>query len=284
MIAQALLRNAPEVLCEEVPVVTEGDRLVDRPLPEIGGKGVFTEALERALLTREIDLAVHSLKDLPVEDPPGLVLAALSFREDPRDVLVAREEWSVDTLPRGARVGTSSTRRAAQLRARRPDLELLDLRGNVDTRVRQVRDGRYDAIVLAAAGMARLGLAADIASYLAFEDMLPAPGQGALAIQCRLDDPGTISAVSGLDQPEVRQAVTAERAFLEGLGGGCAAPVAALGEILPSGALRLRGRVLARDGSRVVAVQGEGSPTEARNLGFRLAREARARGAEALLQ
>lgn len=265
--------------------MTEGDRLLHRPLPEIGGKGVFTETLERALRAGEIDLAVHSLKDLPIEEPAGITIAAICYRADPRDVLVAREQWTLMTLPPGARVGTSSSRRAAQLRALRPDLQLLDLRGNVDTRIQKVRDAHYDAIVLAAAGLIRLGLSEFITSHLTLDEMLPAPGQGALAVQCRTDDPEALALVEALDQPEARAATTAERSFLAGLGGGCAAPVAALAEEIPGAAerLHLRGRVLSADGGRVVEVRGEGSVARPHLLGARLAEEAKAAGAEVLL-
>ena len=284
-VAEALRQRVPDLVCQEVPVVTEGDRLLDRPLPEIGGKGVFTEQLERALREGDIDLAVHSLKDLPIEEQSGVTIAAICFRVDPRDVLVASDQWTLATLPPGAHVGTSSTRRAAHLRARRPDLELLDLRGNVDTRVRQVESGRYHAIVLAAAGLLRLGLAEAITCYLAPAEMLPAPGQGALAVQCRSDDPATLALVAALDHSETRAAVTAERAFLAGLGGGCSAPVAALAELVPAGMgwLRMRGRVMAPDGTGVVDVVGDGPMTKAADLGARLAREALLAGASAFL-
>jgi hydroxymethylbilane synthase len=166
--------------------VTTGDRVLDRPLPEIGGKGLFTEELEAALRAGEIDLVVHSLKDLPVEDAPGLMIAAIPMREDPRDVLVAARPVTLADLPAGARIGTSSLRRSAQLLAARPDLTLLPVRGNVDTRIRKVLEGQYDAIILAAAGVTRLGLMENVRQHLPFETMLPAPGQGALAVQCRV--------------------------------------------------------------------------------------------------
>jgi hydroxymethylbilane synthase len=285
-IAAALRTVHPGLTCEEVTLSTEGDRDGQTPLPEIGGKGVFTEALEEALRAGEIDVAVHSLKDVPVDDMPGLTLAALCMRTDPRDVVIARERWTLDTLPPGAVVGTCSTRRQAQLLALRPDLTLTSLRGNVDTRVRKALDGAYDAIVIAAAGVTRLGLRDAIAQYLPLEMVLPAPGQGALAVQCRRDDAGTLALVNGLDEPAVRAATVAERGFLEGLGGGCAAPIAAHATLEGEGAdarVRVEGLVAALDGRTMIRVGATGRPADARQLGLQLAADARIRGADALL-
>lgn len=272
------------VASAEIPITTEGDRVLDRPLPDIGGKGVFTAALEEALRAGAIDFAVHSLKDLPIEQPADLVVAAVCMRSDPRDVLVARERHTLRSLPPGATVGTSSTRRIAQLRAVRPDLDLLPLRGNVDTRVRKARDGEYDGIVIAAAGVERLGLGVTITEYLPFEVMLPAPGQGALAVQCRAGDQATGELLAALDDPDARAATDAERAFLAGVGGGCAAPVAALAEV--SGehrTLRLTGLIAALDGTQVVRVAGSGPIGEGLALARRLAGQAVQRGARDLL-
>lgn len=280
------LRQSVGARCEEVPISTEGDRVLDRPLPEIGGKGVFTEALETALRERTIDFAVHSLKDLPVEIAGDLVIAAVYERADPRDVLIARGGRTLATLPGGATVATSSTRRIAQLRAARPDLRIAPLRGNVDTRVRRALAGEYDAIVIAAAGVERLGLQGAITEYLPFEVMLPAPGQGALAIQCRAGDVATRALIASLDDPIARATTTAERAFLAALGGGCAAPIAALGEVRGSGAaarLHVRGLVASLDGGRVVRVSGDAVPDAALDLAGRLARQATALGAGSLL-
>jgi hydroxymethylbilane synthase len=263
-------------------VTTSGDRLLDKPLPEIGGKGLFTLELESALRGREIDLAVHSLKDLPVEDSTGLALAAVCAREDAHDVLIARDGWTLASLPPGARVGTSSVRRAAQLLATRPDLTLTSLRGNVDTRMLKAQQGEYDAIVLAAAGVRRLDLASHVSEVLPFATMLPAPGQGALAVQCRADDSHTRGLLAALDHPATRAAVTAERAFLQAVGGGCAAPVAAYAEF-PSqaGEGSLASLVASPDGRKVVRVSGKGfDPHE---LGARLARQALEAGAGELL-
>jgi hydroxymethylbilane synthase len=276
----------PGLTCTLQPFTTTGDRVLDQPLPAIGGKGVFTAELEEALRAGTIDLAVHSLKDLPIADAPGLVVAAIPPREDAHDVLIAHSGGGLAALPPGARVGTSSLRRAAQLRLQRPDLELLPLRGNVDTRVRKLLAGDYDAIVLAAAGVLRLGLSEHIAEYLPFALMLPAPGQGALALQCRANDAATRGLVGALDDPATRAAVTAERAFLAGLGGGCAAPIAAYAEADPASAgqperLRLDGLVASPDGRRVVRVSGIGG--DAFELGRRVASEASQRGAADIL-
>jgi hydroxymethylbilane synthase len=279
----AALRRRHGLACEEVPIVTAGDRDRETPLPEIGGKGLFTEALEQALLSEAIDLAVHSLKDLPLAERPGLVVAAICFRADPRDVVISRTRVGLDALPAGARVGTSSTRRAAQLRMARGDLVLVPLRGNVDTRVRRALAGDYDAVVIAAAGVERLGLADAVSEYLPLERMLPAPGQGALAVQCRSDDSAVLKLVTALDDPAVRAAVEAERAFLAGVGGGCAAPVAAHAGEGSTDAIRLHGLVAAVDGSRAVHVEGEGPRSDARGLGSRLAERALAQGAAELL-
>ncbi len=260
---------------------TTGDRQLDRPLPEIGGKGVFTEELEQALLAGEIDLAVHSLKDLPVAITPGLTLGAICVREDARDVLVSASGVILANLPREARIGTSSLRRSAQLLHARPDLIVAPLRGNVDRRLHKAQQGDYDAIVLAAAGVRRLGLEAAITEYLPFDVMLPAPGQGALAAQCRAEDAATLALLEQLDHPPTRAAVEAERAFLAALGGGCAAPVAAYATMDAAGGLSLTGLVAAVDGSAVVRVRSQGA--DPRQLGAALAQTALAQGAGAWL-
>lgn len=281
------LRRSAGAQCEEVAIATEGDRVLDRPLPEIGGKGVFTAALETALRNGTIDFAVHSLKDLPVETAEGLVVAAVCERADPRDVLIARGGHTLATLPPGASVATSSTRRIAQLRAARPDLRIVPLRGNVDTRVRRAQGGEYDAIVIAAAGVERLGLGGAITEYLPVDVMLPAPGQGAMAVQCRAADEATRALLAALDDRISRATTTAERTFLAALGGGCAAPIAALGVVRGTDdageRLRLQGLVASLDGGRVVRVSGDAPPHEAGALAARVAAEAVALGARALL-
>jgi hydroxymethylbilane synthase len=279
-VAEALLASGLET--EEVVIETVGDRLIDQPLPEIGGKGVFTEALERALRDEEIDFAVHSLKDLPVEPTDGITVGAVLMRADPGDALLSRSGHGLVDLPRGARIGTSSVRREAQLRATRPDLTIVPLRGNVDTRVDKLDRGDYDAIVLAIAGLDRLGLADRITERLGPDVMLPAPGQGALAVQCRTNDVAMGRALAAIDDPAVRAATTAERAFLAALGGGCSAPIAALGHVAGR-ALRLRGLVASPDGRRVVRVELTGAAADALGMGSELGRYARARGAAELL-
>jgi hydroxymethylbilane synthase len=274
----------PGLACEVVPFSTEGDRVLDRALPEFGGKGVFTQELEHALHEGQIDLAVHSLKDLPIDPAAGLSLGAICPRADARDVLISRAGFTLRTLPAGARVGTSSVRRAAQLLAARPDLVLLPLRGNVDTRVSKALRGEYDAIVLAAAGVTRLGLEHDISEFLPFDLMLPAPGQGAVAVQCRAADEPTRARLQAIHHPATAAAVTAERAFLSGLGGGCSAPVAAYAEYaLREGAgwVTLHGCVASPDGRQVIRVLGAGADPQA--CGAMLVQTAIAQGAAALV-
>ncbi len=266
----------PELQCDLHLFQTSGDKNLNKPLPEIGGKGLFTEELEHALCSGEIDIAVHSLKDLPIDDMSGLTIGAIGEREDPRDVLISRQYHRLAHLPRGARVGTSSLRRSAQLLAARPDLKILSLRGNVDTRIRKAMQGDYDAIVLAAAGVLRLGFGSHIAEYLPFDVMLPAPGQGAVAVQCRADDHRTIDLLRPIDHIPTRSAVLAERAFLSGLGGGCSAPVAAYAQ-----ANHLIGLIASQDGRRVIRVSSEGADPLA--LGHELAQQALAQGAQELL-
>jgi hydroxymethylbilane synthase len=265
---------------------TAGDRTLNRPLAEIGGKGLFTLELENALRAGAIDIAVHSLKDLPVDEPEGITTGAIVGRADVRDVLIAADGGSLDVLPSGAVVGTSSPRRRAQLLARRPDLTVRSIRGNVETRIRNVLDGdtveQYDACVLAGAGVTRLELEDRISQWLPLEVMLPAPGQGALAVQCRADDKRVLGLLAGIDNAPVRAAVTAERAFLAGLGGGCSAPIAALA--VPDGdRLRLTALVASVDGDRIIRVEGDGAVDDPPGLGYQMAQAALEKGAGDLL-
>ncbi|HEV8410039.1 MAG TPA: hydroxymethylbilane synthase [Gemmatimonadaceae bacterium] len=278
-----LERLNPGATFTEVLLTSAGDADSISPLPSIGGEGIFVGELERALRADEIDLAVHSLKDVPIKEAGRLTLAAIGSREDARDVLVSQNGWTLATLPRGARVGTCSLRRSAQLLAARPDLTLFPLRGNVDSRVRQVRDGAFDAIVLAAAGLHRLGMHDAVAEYLPLDQMLPAPAQGALAVQCRDDDLQTWSAIAPLNETPVRAATDAERGFLEGLGGGCTAPIAAYAVIDAPGRLHLRTVVASLDGQRLLKLEETGNVNDGRALGLALAARARANGAAELL-
>jgi hydroxymethylbilane synthase len=281
-VVELLTAARPELTCETKVISTAGDRTQasGEPLPEIGGKGLFTADLERALREGEIDLAVHSLKDLPTEDADGVVVGAVGAREDVRDCLVAREGLRLADLPPGAVVGTSSLRRSAQLRALRQDLDVRSIRGNVDTRIAKVRDGAYDAAVLAAAGVRRLGIENAVTEWLDVDTMLPAPGQGALAIQCRAEDGAVLALLAEIDDPRARAETTAERAFLGALGAGCAAPVAALAVTTATPRVRLQGLVASVDGGQMVRVQGEGDPQA---IGDELAREALAGGADRIL-
>jgi hydroxymethylbilane synthase len=282
-IIQALNKRHPQLVCEEKVITTQGDQMLNQPLPEIGGKGLFTLELENELLAGAVHCAVHSLKDLPIEQPDGLTIGCIPARADVRDALISAKGCTLAGLPDGAHVGTSSPRRAAQLLTARPDLGIHPLRGNVDTRLRKALDGQYDAILLAGAGLARLSLESYITQWLPLEVMLPAPGQGALAVQCRRDDRPTLELLAALEDDTTRQAVTAERHFLLALGGGCTAPVAAYGSVRAEqpGQVHLVGRVLSTDGLRVIDVSGQGP--DVAQLGIDLARQALAQGAGELL-
>lgn len=280
-VRQRLEKVWPGLECRLEMFVTQGDKTLDKPLPEIGGKGLFTAELEAALRDGRIDMAVHSLKDLPVADAESLTIGAITSRADVRDVLVAREKWTLGSLPPGAKVGTSSLRRTAQLLHARPDLNIHSIRGNVDTRLRKVQEGQYDATILAAAGLARLGLEAHISQYLPLTVMLPAPGQGALAIQCRVDDTAVLTLLSPLNDAETRRCVLAERAFLDGLGSGCSLPVGAYATG-QNEEMMLTGLVAAVDGSQVIEVKGHGR--DPHQLGAELATQALAQGAAKLLR
>lgn len=264
---------------------TRGDLNRHDPLPEIGGKGLFTAELEEALRQRRIDLAVHSLKDLPVEDNPGLTVIAIPQRAANHDVLVSRQANTIATLPIGGVVGTSSLRRAAQLLVLRPDLHIKDIRGNIDTRLRKLDDPQYgyDAILLAQAGLHRIGhINLDYVHRIPHEVMLPAPGQGALGVQSRADDPESSSYLQVLDHADSRTTVTAERAFLSSLGGGCSLPVGALATVSEQ-ELYLQGVVAQPDGQRIMKFEQHGPRQEAASLGQQLAQKALAEGAAELL-
>jgi hydroxymethylbilane synthase len=288
----ALQAAHPRLVCAEKVITTQGDKVLDRPLPEIGGKGLFTQELESELLSSAVHCAVHSLKDLPVENPAGLTVGCIPARAEVRDALISGKGYSLATLPTGAVVGTSSLRRAAQILAVRPDVTIQSLRGNVDTRLgkvgagpRPAPTGQYDAIILAGAGLTRLGLEGHVTEWLPLDVMLPAPGQGALAIQCRADDPSTLGLLAALNDDSARKAVTAERQFLLGLGGGCAVPVAAYAQTIDHGlqtVVSLTGLVISPDGKQSVKVMGQGA--DAVKLGKELAQQAIAQGASDILE
>jgi hydroxymethylbilane synthase len=280
----------PRLTVELREYVTRGDRIQNVPLAQVGGKGLFTREIEDALLAGEADVAVHSLKDLPAEMPAGLTLGAVPGREDPRDALVlpvplreGMRPGGLDALPERARVGSSSLRRTAQLLRARPDLRLEDVRGNVDTRLRKLDEGEYDVLVLAAAGLNRLGLAVRISAAIPVAVCTPAPGQGALGLQCRVDDGGTLSLLSRLEDPGTRACVTAERALMDTLGGGCSVPLGALATVEGDG-LRLVGVVAAPDGSRILREAAGGSPGAPEALGRAVAEKLIAAGAHELLR
>ncbi len=287
-VAEELRRHGQSV--ELVEIATRGDVQQVGPIEEIGTRGVFTKEIQRAILAGDVDLGVHSLKDLPTEPIEGLVLAAVPVRESAADVVVvarreargARSEDLLAVIPRGARVGTGSLRRQAQLRYLRPDLQVGDVRGNVDTRLRKLDEGQFDAVVLAEAGLRRLGMADRITQVLPLDVMLPAVGQGALGIECRVDDAETREILAPLEDGEARAAVTAERALLEHLRGGCMAPVGAHGRI-EAGRLHLSAVVLSADGTRRLAASEVGLPADAEAVGRRVAEVLLAQGAAELI-
>ena len=272
---------------ELIRIRTSGDKFQGASVAQVseqaGTKGIFIKELEEALLAGTADLAVHSMKDVPTENPAGLVFPAITKREDVRDCLISRDGAELKDLAPGARVGTSSLRRQAQLRHHRPDLELLDLRGNVDTRLKKVAAGEYDAIVLATAGMNRLGASDKITQILPPEIMLPAVGQGALGIEARVDDRETLRLVAALDDPESHEAVTAERALLRELEGGCQVPLGAWAR-RENGELRLEACVFSADGKEFVRKDLRGRPEEAEKLGVRLGQILIEAGADRILR
>ncbi len=276
----------PGLRVERVPITTLGDRVTNVAISKIGDKGIFTRELEDALRAGTIDLAVHSLKDLPTETPEGLRLGAVLEREDPRDALVAAPKATIAALPRGARVGTSSLRRRAQLATVRPDIEIVDIRGNVPTRLERVWRGDVDAVLLAFAGLKRLGLESHVSQVLDPDELLPAPGQGALAVQIRGDDDRVVSVVAMLDHSATRVATTAERALLGFLEGGCQVPVGALAEFDDTGLLALRGVVASLDGRQAIrrrAAARIATVEDAKELGESLGRELLEAGGRAIL-
>ncbi len=273
----------PQSQVDILGMTTRGDQILDRPLAEIGGKGLFIKELEVAMQEGRADLAVHSMKDVPMVMPEGFVLAAISARENPRDAFVSNRHASLEALPAGAVVGTSSLRREAILRARYPQLEIRSLRGNLDTRLRKLDAGEYDAIILAAAGLIRLGLESRIRAVLTPEQSLPAPGQGALGIEVLADAPAAAALVAPLNDPETAACVRAERAFSRALGGSCQVPLGGYA-IIDGGQLWLRGFIATPDGQEMVSAELRGDPADDEKIGLILAQMLRAQGADAILE
>ena len=272
----------PDLQVELVPMSTQGDKILDTPLAKVGGKGLFVKELETAMLEGRADIAVHSMKDVPVEFPDGLGLHTICEREDPRDAFVSNHFNQIGELPQGAVVGTSSLRRQCQLRAARPDLVIRDLRGNVNTRLAKLDAGDYDAIILAAAGLKRLEMAHRIAAFIEPEQSLPANGQGAVGIECRLDDHELHALLAPLEHPETRIRVLTERAMNRALQGGCQVPIGAYA-LVQGEEVWLRGLVGSPDGARVIRDEIRGPLAEGEALGHTLAQRLLAAGADVIL-
>ncbi|TNG93045.1 hydroxymethylbilane synthase [Pasteurellaceae bacterium USgator11] len=273
----------PELRIELIPMVTKGDIILDTPLAKIGGKGLFVKELETALLENRADIAVHSMKDVPMEFPQGLGLSVICEREDPRDAFVSNRYTALDDLPQSAVVGTSSLRRQAQLKALRPDLQIHSLRGNVGTRLNKLDNGDYDAIILAASGLKRLGLSERIRSIIPESQSLPAAGQGALGIETRIDDHEINQLLQPLQHLETTSCVTAERAMNRHLQGGCQVPIAGYAT-LQNGQLHLKALVAEPDGSLILRAEGSASAVQAEQLGISVGEQLLAQGADRILQ
>ena len=273
----------PDLIVELVPMVTKGDVILDSPLAKIGGKGLFVKELENALLNKEADIAVHSMKDVPMQFPEGLGLAVICKREDPRDAFVSNSYRTFAELPQGAVVGTSSLRRQCQLKALRPDLDIRSLRGNVGTRLSKLDNGDYDAIILASAGLIRLGLEDRIASFIEVEQSLPAAGQGAVGIECRTDDVQVKQLLAPLADAETTCCVLAERSMNNHLQGGCQVPIGGYA-VLQQGQLYLRALVGNVDGSQIIRAEGKSAVKNADVLGVQIAEQLLAQGADKILQ
>ena len=282
-VRDVLLQYHPDLNVELVKMTTEGDRILDTPLAKVGGKGLFVKELETGLLNGDADIAVHSMKDVPVERPEGLHLSVICPREDPRDAFVSNEYSLFEDLPKGARLGTSSLRRQCQLAAQRPDLNIIDLRGNVNTRLQKLDDGNYDAIILAAAGLKRLGMEDRITECLSPEISLPAIGQGAVGIECRRDDDWVNGLLAPLNDRDTAIRVRAERSLNHRLQGGCQVPIAGYAE-LDHGVILLRGLVGMVDGSQIIHGEIAGQPEDAEYLGRVLAEDLLSRGADEILE
>lgn len=278
-----LLRHHPQLTVELVPMSTQGDKILDTPLAKIGGKGLFVKELEQAMLEGRADIAVHSMKDVPVDFPPGLMLHTICPRENPQDAFVSNQFKSLDQLPHGAVVGTSSLRRQCQIKALRPDLTVRDLRGNVNTRLTKLDNGEFAAIILAAAGLIRLGFEQRIASLMPVETSLPANGQGAVGIECRSDDIAVQQLLAPLEHTPTRSCVLAERAMNRKLQGGCQVPIGAFA-VIEGDSLWLRGLVGAVDGGEIIRHQVRGPVAQGEQLGAELAEYLLSQGADRILQ
>jgi hydroxymethylbilane synthase len=283
-VQSALMRAHPDLDVQLLGMTSRGDQLLDVPLAKVGGKGLFVKELENALLDGSADIAVHSMKDVPMEFPAGLGLGVICQREDPSDAFVSNRYGTLAELPAGSVVGTSSLRRECQLRARRPDLEVKFLRGNVNTRLRKLDDGEYDAIILASAGLIRLGFAGRIAQKIAVTDSLPAGGQGAVGIELRSDDSAALALLQVVHHEPTALRVTAERAMNRHLQGGCQVPIACYADYAaPGDQLWLRGLVGKPDGSVLLHAEARAPAVEAEQLGIRVAQDLLAQGAAAIL-
>ncbi len=269
-VKEQLIRRHPDLDVEIVTIKTTGDKILDVPLAKVGGKGLFVKEIEEALLDSSVDLAVHSMKDVPTELPEGLGIVAVSEREDPRDAVLGGSKTPILQLPEGSRIGTSSLRRQAQLLAARPDFTIEPLRGNVNTRLRKLKEGKYDAIILAMAGVRRLGWEKEVTEIIDPEVMLPAIGQGALGLEARLDDKATLDRIAFLDHAVTHSCVAAERAFLHRLEGGCQVPIAAFA-VREGEEVRLTGLVGSVDGARIIRDANRGPAEVAAELGNALA-------------
>ena len=278
-----LEKKYPGMTVSLTKIKTTGDKILDVPLAQVGGKGLFVKEIEEAMLANEIDIAVHSMKDVPTMFPDGLHLSCITKREDARDALLTRNNVKFKDLPQGATIGTSSLRRQAQLMSIRPDFKIAQLRGNVDTRLRKLKEGQFDAIILAAAGVRRLGLAENVSEYIDPSISLPAIGQGALGIECRVDDRELNDLIAFFNHQDTRTCVTGERALLRRLEGGCQVPIACYGQMM-NGKLHLIGLVASVDGKRIIKETLEGEADKAEKLGVTLAENLLKKGADVILR
>lgn len=284
LIRSKLLKLYPEFEIQLVPLTTSGDKLLGAPLAQIGGKGLFVKELEQALLENRADIAVHSMKDVPVTITDGLEITTICEREDPRDALVANQYTDLTSLPESSIIGTASMRRSCQIKARRPDIQIEILRGNVNTRLQKLDEGQYDAIILAAAGLKRLGFENRIKHYLSIDESLPAVGQGALGIECRADDYQLKEKLAALEHIHTRICVVAERSMNHALNGGCQVPIGAYAEIINNSTITLRGLVAKLDGSKILTAHASADIDSAEQLGKQVAKELIHKGADKILK